>query len=258
MLCFLCKLFFNPDKFYFFNSLVIKKETEENSLDVGTLPLGIYKYRITTLNKLKQAGRDTGWLTLTIEPPREPFKIFFHIGIGWEYNILLPEWSTTLYNSYKGLNIYVSFPFSQIEKIKNTPFISSCGIEIQSSLVLYSFDERLDRLDLNNRFYSIYGFHAGLNYTGSLDSIHRDLKLIFNIDPGLSYSRYGYVFDKYSYGNIDKTYSSLDFSLLTGVTVRYFWTDMFFTDISTQYNRIFYISHPFNDIKLILRFGAFL
>ena len=242
---------------------VIKKETRDNSLNVGALLPGIYKYRITTLNKLKEAGENTGWLTLTIKKEDiiqdvnvatgssedETKKKSFALGIGWEYNIPLPQWSSILDNSYSGLNVYISFSLSQVKLIKNTPFISSCGIEAQAAISQYSVsDDRPNRSDL-----TIYGFHAGFNYLMPLDSIDPRMKLIFNIDPGLSYSKYS---DAYK-GSVTmpNPNSSTDFSLISGVSVRYLWTNSFFTDISTQYYRIFYISHPFNDIKLILRIG---
>ena len=308
------------------NTTVMKRETKDNSLDVGALPLGIYKYRITTLNKLKEEGGNTGWLTLTIKKEDIPqdinvasdkkedasdkeedvadkkedvtdkkevasdkkedvadkkevaadkkedsikesdkesadkyFKMYFALGIGWEYNVPLSSWSDQLNNSYKGINLYLSFPVSVIRPVRNVSFISSMDVEVQSSLVQYGLaNENMSSL-YADQSYSVYGFHAGLNYPISLDAINPNLKLIFNLDPGLSYSKYSGEFRNSinsSYESFE--YTSLDFSLITGATARYFWTKSFFTDVSAQYNRIFYISHPLNDIKFILRIGIYL
>ena len=248
---------------------VIKKETRNNSLDVEELPIGTYKYNITTLNKLKKRGKNTGWLTLTIkkedvvtekkdtvkESSSKPDKTNFALGIGWEYNITLPEWSGILNNSYLGLNIYMSFPLSQIKRIKNIPFISSCGVEAQANISQYPVNNKSILPDFMNQALLVCGFHAGFNYFIPLDLISPKIKLVFNINPGLSYSKYNDNFKKSNSGNTLNPSSSLDFSLISGVSVRYLWTNSFFTDISAQYYRIFYISHPFDDIKLVLRIG---
>ena len=241
------------------DQFLIKKETRETSLDLGSLEIGIYKYRITTLNKLQQPGENTGWRTLAVknEDAVEPFTIDFAIGIGWEYNIVRPRWSDSLNNSYKGLNLYISFPFSQIDLIKDVPFISSCGFEIFATFSQYSFTSQSYRSDLKDRYYSITGIHAGFNYTMGLDQIDTNLKLVFNIDSGLSYSKYTSVFEKFGESDIKYSESTLDVSVMAGTSVRYFWTDSFFTDFSMQYYKIFYITYDFNDIKLILRAGMF-
>ncbi|MCL2154503.1 MAG: hypothetical protein FWH53_02440 [Leptospirales bacterium] len=284
------------------NNTVIKRETKDNSIDVGNLTPGIYKYRITTLNKLKQEGGNTGWLALTIKKediikdvasdlPKdesieegdvaassskdesieedvatdsskdvekdsagEYFKMYFVIGLGWEYNIPLASWSNKLNNSYKGLNLYISFPLAVIKPVRDIPFISSLGVDVQFSYAQYSLaKDRVDTRFLYDQSYLIGGFHAGLNYPISLDSVFPKTQLILNIDPGLSYSKYS----RKLFGEKYET-TSYDFSFITGATVRYFWTDCFFTDFSAQYYRISYQSNPYNNLKLILRLGVFL
>jgi hypothetical protein len=138
--------------------------------------------------------------------------------------------------------------------VRGIPVISSLGVDVQFSYSKYDLAE--DRLGLNSlsgQSYLISGFHAGLNYPISLDFIFPKTQLILNIDPGLSYSKYKRKFSGDSYETI-----SYDFSFITGASVRYFWTDYFFTDLSVQYYRINYISNPLNDLKLIVRIGVLL
>jgi len=327
---------------------VVKRETKNNSFGVGSLAPGIYKYRITTLNKLKQAGRNTGWLALTIkkediiknadiDSPKdeiiadggaaedsskdeavekgnvaagssedettadkgiaedsskdgageegdaaagssedettadkgiaedsskdaekdsadEYFKMYFAIGLGWEYNIPLTPWSNKLDNSYMGFNLYFSFPLAVIKPARGIPFISSLGVDMQFSYSKYSLvKDRVDTRFLYSQSYLIGGFHAGLNYPISLDAIFPKTQLILNINPGLSYSEYSRKLFGEKYETV-----SYDFSLIAGAAVRYFWTDYLFTDFSPQYYRINYKSNPYNDLKLILRLGVFL
>ena len=235
---------------------VIKRETKSNSLDVSGLPLGIYKYRIITLNKLKEVGKDTGWLTLTVKKEDIIQAVDVALGVGWEYNIPLSPMSDKLHNSYKGLNIYLSFPLSVISPVRKFSFISSLCVEAQSSFLQYPLVKENMDPSCSDQSYSIYGFHAGLNYPISLDAINPKIKLIFNLDPGLSYSKYsGKFYDSIHSRNESFERTSMDFSLITGATARYFWTNYFFTDVSTQYYRIFYLANPLNDIKLILRIG---
>ena len=311
---------------------VIKIETKSNSFDVGRLTPGIYKYRITTLNKLRRAGRNTGWLALTIkkediikdadvDSPEDEiiadgdaapdssqdevvededvaadssqdetiedeniaagssedetseedatadsskdaekdtvhkyFKMYYVIGLGWEYNIPLASWSNKLHNSYKGFNLYFSFPLAVIKYVRGVPFVSSLGVDMQFSYSKHSLvKDRADTRFLYNQSYLIGGFHAGLNYPISLDSIYPNTQLILNINPGLSYSRYSRELFEKKYETV-----SYDFSFITGATVRHFLTDHFFMDFSPQYYKINYKSNPYNDLKLILRLGVFL
>ena len=287
------------------NKPVIKQEVKDTSVDVGKLQPGIYKYRITTLNKLRKAGGSTGWLTLTIQkedptvasskdevkdeikdgvreevkeedgvvdsndaaiqeetvaadPPKDepvkdradkPFKMYYVLGIGWEYNIPLSPWSDMLDPSYMGLNLYFSFPLGVIKPVRGVPFISSLCVDVQLSYIQYTLAE--DRPYLGSPSFLTGGFHTGLNYPIPLDFIFPKMQLLLNIDPGLSYSK----FKRSIYGDSYKT-TSYDFSFITGATVRYFWTNMIFTDVSAQYYRIQYVSHPFNDAKLVLRVGV--
>jgi len=57
MLCFLCKLFFNPDKFYFFNSLVAGI-----IFGISLILFGLYKSGFpNTVRSLLISGGIAGW-----------------------------------------------------------------------------------------------------------------------------------------------------------------------------------------------------
>jgi len=53
-------------------------------------------------------------------------------------------------------------------------------------------------------------------------------------------------------------YSSNDFAMKGGGSLRYIWFNYYFTDITAEYSRVFYVAHPLDDARISFRIGVML
>lgn len=169
-------------------------------------------------------------------------------GAGWDFNIPVGEWSSRLKPSLSGFHLYLSYPLSNIMYAKNIPFLKNCGAETSIGFADYKFVR-----GLNAESFKKMAWYAGLNYPLMPGFIPSGMSLIFNLNGGAAYSSMTYYSD-------DKLidYSSIDFSMKAGVTIRYEWFNNYFTDLSFDYSRLVYMAHPLDEAKISFRAGVML
>lgn len=172
------------------------------------------------------------------------------LAAGLDFNILKNEWKSQLESPEIGFHIYASYPLSSLSYTKDIFFLQNCGIE-----ALYSYEDYrfLSESDYGDEYFRIKSGYLGLNYPIRLSFINYRLSLIVNLDAGGAYSGMNILTN-----NRFVKYSSFDFTIKGGVSLRYEWFNYFFTDLSTEFSKIFYISHPIEETKISVRAGVML
>jgi hypothetical protein len=166
-------------------------------------------------------------------------------GVGLEYNIPSGDWSGKLEPSLTGFHLYISYPLARMLSFLYVPVLKNCGMEFFAGYAAYEFKKGTPDDSFTKTF-----LYAGLNYPFNLSFIDYNLSLILNADAGMVYSSMSYIYD-----DEHKDYSSTDPALKGGITLRYEWLNYFFTDLSMEYSRIFFVSHPLDEIKISLGIG---
>jgi len=170
------------------------------------------------------------------------------IGAGWDYSIPAGEWSSKIDPSITGFHLYLSYPLSNIYLTKDIPVLKMCGTEAGVSYADYNFSDRTGSEGLTKT--SVF---AGINYSFTPGFISYNMSMIFNIDAGNAYSSMTIL----SNGKT-ADYTSFDTLVKGGLSFRYEWFNYYFTDLSVQYSRIFYVSHPFDEATISFRAGVLL
>jgi len=166
-------------------------------------------------------------------------------GAGWDIAIPAGSWSSKLDFSLTGFHLYFSYPLSEFNLLKNIPVIKGCGVEALFNYAGYRFKDGTSTESLSKA-----GGYAGINYLFIPGYFPGGMSLILNLDAGTAYSSMSILEYKKP-----EDYTSLDFAIRSGLTIRYEWFRHFFTDISAGYGRTFYVAHPLDEVTLSLRAG---
>lgn len=167
-----------------------------------------------------------------------------YLGIAWEYNIPVGLWADEVEASVTGLNIYCAYQLKGFRFLNSIPLISNMEIEAKAGYSVFDIIS-----GTSAEYYRIIDMTLGLNYPLPLSFFGGHLYPLINLDSGIAYSTASIY--NYTGTNI---YSSFDPVLYAGIALRY-KNEMFFSDFSCGWQRIFYVSNPINDVKLSLRAG---
>jgi len=169
-------------------------------------------------------------------------------GAGLDYNVLKNDWTSYLDSRAIGFHIYLSYPLSSVYFTRNIPVLKNLGLE-----AFYNYSDYHFLNGTGSEYFTRKAGYIGLNYPVRLSFITYRLSLIFNLDAGTAYSLMNILSNEQYL-----KYSSFDFSVKGGVSLRYEWFNYVFSDISAEYLRVFYLSQPMDEAKISIRAGVML
>ncbi len=167
-------------------------------------------------------------------------------GAGWDVALPVGSWSTKLDPSLAGFSLFISYPLAEFSAFKNIRFMKNFGIEAVFNYADYSFTD-----GTGQESFSRSGGYAGINYVVTPGMFPSAVSLLFNLDAGTAYTSMTVLSYKKP---VD--HKSIDFAMKCGMSIRYKWFRHFFTDLSAGYDRIFFVSHPLDEVTVSLKAGV--
>lgn len=171
-----------------------------------------------------------------------------HAAAGWEYHLPYGDWREKLNGTPTAFQLYLSYPFSSFNLTRNIPVLNMCEAETTAGYYSYSIKD-----GSADESISSVTWYTGLNMPLPLDFLIYNLYFVPRLNLGAIYTSA----DLKNSGSINE-FTSLDPAVMGGASMRYVWFNLYFTDISADFSRVFYIGRPLDSAVFSVRLGIIL
>lgn len=215
--------------------VLINQKTQSTSyaLDPSILSPGVYKLRVSTLDRNQDVASNSPWINIYVKERKVAGRKYLYVGIGWSYNILLQNWNKIASNSARDFQLYGGYDY-----------FKPIGFDLS---LAYTALENKGRDDIVFQNLALFSALPGVYYTRPFNE---NFSLFVRVAGGLSSSTMK-VLD----GDEKETHNSIDPALAATIALRSEYGRVFM-DSGFELMSVVYSSSPLFDVRVFFRIGA--
>ena len=210
-----------------------KLQSTSYALDPSILSPGVYKLRVSTLDRNQEVASNSPWINIYVKEKNAAGRKYLYIGIGWSYNVLLQNWNKIASNSPRDFQLYGGYDY-----------FKPIGFDLTLS---YTALENKGREDIVFQNLALFTALPGVYYTRPFNE---NFSLFIRAAGGLSSSSMK-VLD----GTEKATHNSIDPAIAASIALRSEYGRVFM-DSGFELLSVVYSGSPLYDVRLFLRIGA--